>query len=177
MDGAVIMQGLFYLPEGVAITTSAGPKQPIPVQQNRPNPDKETKCGEDHLTPEESHVSELPNESLKCDSSAAPIFTVGSTSAHMDTCCQITSDKNILTSVSGYKIEYGPSVWTFTFNSVHEPDEFILNVFLREKKDGSYRMIFNLKNLNQRVAYHHFKMHTIQTCISLIFSIPVHARH
>ena len=214
MEGAVIMQGLFYPP--------AGPKQRIPIQQNKPNPDKETKCYEVHLTPAESRVSELSNESLKGDSCAALVFTAGSTSAHMDTWCQITSDRNILTAVSGYKIEFGPALPTqfraprptnvskiqaigmdlqiakflekgVIVKSAHEPDEFISNVFLREKKDGSYRIILNLKNLNQWAAYHHFKMDTIQTCnISLMkpgcymasidlrdayFSIPVHASH
>ena len=138
----------------------------------------------------------------------------------MDTWCQITSDRNILTAVSGYKIEFGPALLTqfsapmptnlpkiqaismdlqiakflekgIIVKSAHEPDEFISNVFLLEKKDGSYRMILNLKNLNQWVAYH-FQMDTIQTCISLMkpgcymasidlrdayFSIPVHASH
>ena len=76
--------------------------------------------------------------------------------------------------------------------SADESDEFISNVFLREKKDGSYRMILNLKNLNQWVTCHHFKMDTIHTCIRLIkpgcymasidlrdayFSIPVHVNH
>ena len=119
MEGAVIMQGLFLstmqkglLSRGAIPTTSAGPKQPIPVQQNKPHPDKETKCCENHLTPKESHVSESSNESLKCDSSAAPVFTADSTSAHMDTWCQITSDRNILTAVSGYKMEFGPALPT-----------------------------------------------------------------
>lgn len=76
--------------------------------------------------------------------------------------------------------------------SAHESDEFISSFFLREKKDGSYRMILHLKNLNQWVTYHHFKMDTIHTCISLMkpgfymasidlrdayFSIPVHVNH
>ena len=47
-----------------------------PVQHNKPDPDKETKCCEDHLTPKKSRVSELSNESLKCDSSAAPVAPV-----------------------------------------------------------------------------------------------------
>ena len=36
---------------------------------------------------------------------------------------------------------------------VHEEGEFISSMFVRPKKDGSYRMILNLKSLNQYVEY------------------------
>ncbi len=39
-------------------------------------------------------------------------------------------------------------------------DAYLSNVFVRPKKDGSHRMILNLKSLNEFVAYHHFKMDT-----------------
>ena len=38
---------------------------------------------------------------------------------------------------------------------------FISNVFLREKRDSTHRMILNLKNLNSRIKAPHFKMNTI----------------
>ena len=44
--------------------------------------------------------------------------------------------------------------------SWHEPGEVFSNVFIRKKKDGSHRMILNLKDLNVGVEYHHFKMDT-----------------
>lgn len=50
----------------------------------------------------------------------------------------------------------------------HEPGEFISSVFVRHKKDGSHRMILNLKNLNKHVQYNHFKMDTLQSVISLM---------
>ena len=40
----------------------------------------------------------------------------------------------------------------------HEPDEYISPIFGRKKKDGSLRIILNLKELNKKVEYQHFKM-------------------
>ena len=50
----------------------------------------------------------------------------------------------------------------------HEPGEVISGIFLRPKKDGSHRLILNLKELNKSVVYHHFKMDTLNTIISLM---------
>jgi hypothetical protein len=52
--------------------------------------------------------------------------------------------------------------------SVHEQGEFINNIFTRPKKDGSRRMILNLKPLNAHIAYHKFKMDTLRTVLRLI---------
>ena len=38
---------------------------------------------------------------------------------------------------------------------------------MREKKDGSHRMISSLKDLNQQVEYQKFKMETVQTALQL----------
>lgn len=43
-----------------------------------------------------------------------------------------------------------------------EPGQFVSPVFTRPKKDGTHRMILNLKCLNRDIAYHHFKMETLQ---------------
>ena len=40
--------------------------------------------------------------------------------------------------------------------------------FVRSKKDGHHRLILNLKDMNQYIEYHHFKMDTLQTAISTI---------
>ena len=50
----------------------------------------------------------------------------------------------------------------------HTPDSFISNIFIRPKKDGTHRMILNLKPLNEFVDYHHFKMDTFRTTLKLI---------
>ena len=40
-------------------------------------------------------------------------------------------------------------------------------LFVREKKDGSQRMILNLKDLNQQVEYKKIKTETVQTALQL----------
>jgi len=47
--------------------------------------------------------------------------------------------------------------------SSHEEGEYISPIFTRAKKDGSFRVILNLKCLNIRVQYHHFKMDSLNT--------------
>ncbi len=71
----------------------------------------------------------------------------------------------------------------------HCEGEFISTVFLRDKKDGSFRLILNLKDLNHAVEYQKFKMETIKSAITLItpnclmasvdwkdayFTVPIH---
>ena len=51
---------------------------------------------------------------------------------------------------------------------VHTEPEFISNVFVRPKKNGSHRLILNLRDLNNFIEYHHFKMDTIETVIGLM---------
>ena len=52
--------------------------------------------------------------------------------------------------------------------SSHEDGQVISPIFTRPKKDGSHRVIFNLKKLNESVTYHHFKMDTLETAIRLV---------
>ena len=49
-----------------------------------------------------------------------------------------------------------------------EHDDFFSSVFTRIKKDGSHRMILNLKHLNQYISSPHFKMDSIKTVINVV---------
>lgn len=68
-------------------------------------------------------------------------------------------------------------------------DQFISNIFITEKKDGTYRIILNLKELNKIIEYHHFKMDSLKTAVNLVtkncflasvdlkdayYSVPIH---
>lgn len=76
--------------------------------------------------------------------------------------------------------------------SSHEIGECLSPVFVIPKGDGSHRLIFNLKNCNQSVLYHHFKMDTLSSVITMIspgdffasldlkhayYSVPIAAEH
>ena len=45
---------------------------------------------------------------------------------------------------------------------------WVSNIFLRPKKDGSFRLILNLKPLNQFIEYKKFKMPSIKTVTQMI---------
>ena len=48
----------------------------------------------------------------------------------------------------------------------HEKGEFISPIFIRPKKDGSFRLILNLKRLHEHVEYQHFEMDTLVSAIN-----------
>ena len=50
----------------------------------------------------------------------------------------------------------------------HEEGEYISPLFLTPKSDGSFRMIFNLKELNDYMPYIQFKMETIKSVLNLV---------
>ena len=75
---------------------------------------------------------------------------------------------------------------------VKEPGDFISPIFTRPKKDGSKRMILNLKKFNENIKYQHFKMESLQTALDSIkpnsfmtsvdlkdafYSIPIYEPH
>ena len=134
---------------------------------------------------------------------------------------RLTSDPDILEFVKGVKIEFQNDevpnqtvCRTCNFNkqeqaiveleiqkllekgvitpSAHEDGEFISTIFLRSKKDGSYRTILNLKHFNEYVQYRHFKMDTLDTVVKMMkpgcymasidlkdayYMLPVHPDH
>ena len=63
----------------------------------------------------------------------------------------------------------------------HHPNEFISPSFLVPKKNGEYRLILNLKELNTSIVYHHFKMETFGSALKLVkpncFFASVDIRH
>ena len=50
----------------------------------------------------------------------------------------------------------------------HEEDKYISPIFLTPKSDGSFRMILNLKKVNDHMPYIHFKMETIKSVLNLV---------
>ena len=40
--------------------------------------------------------------------------------------------------------------------------QFVSNLFLVKKKDGGNKPVINLKNLNQYISHHHFKLKSLQ---------------
>ena len=50
----------------------------------------------------------------------------------------------------------------------HETGENISSIFIRQKPDGSCRLLLNLKNLSEDMPYIHFKMETLKSILSLI---------
>ena len=52
--------------------------------------------------------------------------------------------------------------------SLPEEGEFISSVFLVPKSENSFRMILNVKRLNENMPYIHFKMETIKSILTLV---------
>lgn len=107
---------------------------------------------------------------------------------------QLTSDQEILRDISGVHIpcSYRPEqhLAGLKNNIPHIPaidmeinkmlskgiiesaisckDEILSSIFTRPKKDGSYRIILNLKQFNKCIPYQHFKMDTLKSILNLI---------
>ena len=109
---------------------------------------------------------------------------------------KITSDSEILSTVFGLpldfieEIDYKSSVISSKFSpkeemflsveiknllckvvikeSQHEESEYFSPIFLTPKSDSSFRIILNLKKLNDYVPYIYFKMETIKSVFNFV---------
>lgn len=123
-------------------------------------------------------------------------FTGGCISNSLDIWSNITSDTSVLNTVNGLSLEfedelpYSSTMVQSNFNSkeslfisaeierllakriieptCHEEGEFISPIFVTPKSDGGYRLILNLKKLNEFMPYIHFKMDTIEKILKLV---------
>ena len=124
-------------------------------------------------------------------------FSAGRLKDHVEGWKSLTSDPVILDTIKHYHIEFGedlpfqicqPKQMHFSLSEraiINEEiakllnkgvveqthcveGDFISTIFVRPKKDGSYRMILNLKTLNEFVSYYHFKMDNIKTALKLM---------
>ena len=122
-------------------------------------------------------------------------FKAGNVSKKFSEWKKITSDKDILSDVRGMSIEctdipeqhyLRPPSFSQTESMIidmevgklltkevikpvaNKGEGIISNIFIRSKKDGSHRLILNLKEFNKNVAYYHFKMDSLNTIIKLM---------
>ena len=155
------------------------------------------------------------------DSKTQPgIFKAGMITGCLSNWGKLTTDPHILNMVQGCKIDFdqlphqrqppcqhqlshkaaetiSAEIEKLVLNGVllkssHEEGEFLSTIFMRPKKDGTHRMILNLKTFNKFVAYHRFKMESLKHVNSVIrpncfmasvdlidayYSVPIHRDH
>ena len=74
-------------------------------------------------------------------------------------------------------------------NTNREHNDYVCRIFARTKKDGNYRMILNLKTINEFLKFKHCRLESIKDALDLItegcsfelvdlkdacYSIPIH---
>lgn len=148
-------------------------------------------------------------------------FKAGRLKEYVKPWSELSDDITILNIVKGVKIEFIDNVIPQQFNArpsvfnsverpivqaeinklldegiiapcLKEPKDFVSSIFLRPKKDGTYRTILNLKQFNEFVQYRHFKMDTLEHAIHLMkpgcymasvdlkdayYTVPIHPSH
>ena len=122
-------------------------------------------------------------------------FKAGQVAAHFAAWRTLTNDKILLSDVLGAGIEctallvqhrlpnqiFSEHECPIVRQEVHKllekcvitkvspiPGQILSNVFLRPKKDGSHRLILNLKSFNESVCHYHFKMDSLSTITRLV---------
>jgi hypothetical protein len=146
------------------------------------------------------------------------MFKAGNLAAYVKEWQALTSDPEIMETLTGQRIElFEIPVQSKTLMNVkfteaqtklvdheiekllnkgvfvsctREEGDFVSPIFTRPKKDGTLRMILNLKSLNKFITYYHFKMETIRSAIRSMtpgcymasidlkdayYSVPIHA--
>ena len=121
-------------------------------------------------------------------------FTAGKLSQHLSDWQELTSDPEILTIVQGdfisfvsdpplrqvvrqcnvseeTKLQMHERITSMLntqiiIRTIHEQGEFLSPIFPVPKPDGNIRIILNLKDLNEYVEYHHFKMDNIKAVLA-----------
>ena len=123
-------------------------------------------------------------------------FKGGKLADHVNEWEKLTSDRWILNTIQGYSIEFSERPLQYKRHDIKlsaaeeagldteirefyklgivepctpdEPDSFYGNLFPRTKKNGSVRVIFNLKCLTPFLEKHHFKMETVKDVILMM---------
>lgn len=133
---------------------------------------------------EEINQEVLPSENESEFLNTSKNFTAGKIAGHYENWEMISSDSKILELVKGYSIEFQNTPFQrsnpkpINFNETdleiidieikefqskkiieevvdYNKNEFIPNIFVRPKKNGKFRVILNLKHLNDFVECHH----------------------
>ena len=142
-------------------------------------------------------MKESPPEKTQVGSTTSQVTVIaGRTKYFISAWQEITADNQILEMIQGCPIEFEsmPKQLSKAHPISHNPDEqkiinieldkflkkgvieetthhkgeFLISIFLRQKKDDSYRMILNLKDLNNSIEKKHFKMDTSLSAVNLV---------
>ena len=143
-----------------------------------------------------SEVPDFSGDSVHPVNCALAFFRGGQIAENLSEWRKVTKDRWVLESVKGVKIPFEELLCQdkepipyrlskveieFVDKELHvllnkqivervedEPGQVVSNIFLRPKKDGSFRIILDLTWVNLHVQYEHFKMHSIATATEMM---------
>ena len=122
-------------------------------------------------------------------------FKAGRVAAHFAAWKDLTNDRVILSDVLGASIElsanpiqhrlpghvFNDHEYSFVHQEIqkltqkgvimkvqYSPGQIVSGIFFLPKKDGTFRLILNLKRFNEFVTHRHFKMDSLQNIIKLV---------